>query len=63
MNFDVMCNCGSPLDGSHDHHSCGPFIDLEELAGYHREHEPECPFCYELMVDCLCDPARFEEEP
>lgn len=43
----IVCCCGKPLDGSHDHYTCGPPIDLDEEDEYHRQKEARPWF-----VDC-----------
>lgn len=35
MSSDWVCNCGSALDGGHDHTSCGPPIPPREPASTH----------------------------
>ena len=28
-----ICNCGAPLNGNHDHYSCGPPLPVTEATG------------------------------
>lgn len=38
-----LCNCGTPLDGSHDHITCGESIECDRCygSGYISPADPE----------------------